>query len=92
MATLTIRGLKDETKAALRLRAARHGRSMEAEARAVLDRAVTGDDPAGNLGTQIHELLAGFDGDLDHLIPARSEPARAAPLEEQSHETEAPPA
>jgi hypothetical protein len=34
MATLTIRNLDDSTKAQLRLQAARHGRSMEEEARA----------------------------------------------------------
>ncbi|TMZ65819.1 plasmid stabilization protein, partial [Klebsiella pneumoniae] len=33
MATLTIRDFDDELKAALRVRAAEHGRSMEAEVR-----------------------------------------------------------
>ena len=37
MATLTIRNLSDETVAAVRMRAARRGRSMEAEARDALD-------------------------------------------------------
>ena len=36
MATLTIRNLPDEVRDALRIRAARNGRSMEAEARASL--------------------------------------------------------
>lgn len=36
MATLNIRNLPDEVHARLRLRAARAGRSMEAEARAIL--------------------------------------------------------
>lgn len=36
MATLTVRNLPDEVRDKLRLRAARNGRSMEAEARAVL--------------------------------------------------------
>jgi plasmid stability protein len=36
MATLSIRNLPDEVHRALRLRAARHGRSMEAEAREIL--------------------------------------------------------
>lgn len=39
MATLTIRNLDDEVKKKLRLRAARHNRSMEAEARAILAKA-----------------------------------------------------
>jgi plasmid stability protein len=40
MATLTIRNLRDATRQALRERAARNGRSMEAEARVILDGAV----------------------------------------------------
>lgn len=36
MATLTVRGLDDEITAGLRVRAARNGRSMEAEARTIL--------------------------------------------------------
>ncbi|MBD9699425.1 plasmid stability protein [Flavimobilis sp. GY10621] len=40
MAAMTVRGLSDETHRALKLRAARHGRSAEAEVRAILDAAV----------------------------------------------------
>ena len=40
MATLTIRNLDEDTKARLRVRAARHGRSMEEEARTLLAAAV----------------------------------------------------
>ena len=40
MATITIRNLDDEIKRKLRLRAARHDRSMEAEARAILAKAM----------------------------------------------------
>ena len=40
MATLTIRNLPDEVHAKLRVRAARRGRSMEAEARRILAAAV----------------------------------------------------
>ncbi len=36
MATITVRGLPEEIHAALRVRAARNGRSMEAEAREIL--------------------------------------------------------
>lgn len=39
MAAVTIRNLSDETHRALKLRAARHGRSTEAEMRAILDEA-----------------------------------------------------
>jgi plasmid stability protein len=43
MAILNIRRLSDDVHAALRLRAARNGRSMEAEARDILAHACTGD-------------------------------------------------
>ncbi len=45
MGTLTIRNLPDETIAAVRMRAARHGRSMEAEARDALN-ALAADEAA----------------------------------------------
>jgi plasmid stability protein len=37
MAVLTVRNLPDEVHRALRLRAAQHGRSMEAEVRSILE-------------------------------------------------------
>jgi plasmid stability protein len=40
MSAVTIRNLSEETHRALKLRAARHGRSTEAEMRAILDEAV----------------------------------------------------
>jgi plasmid stability protein len=40
MATLTIRALDDRVRDQLRVQAATHGRSMEAEARAILTEAV----------------------------------------------------
>lgn len=40
MATLTIRQLSDEVHHALRVRASRHGRSIEAEVREILETAV----------------------------------------------------
>lgn len=41
MATLTIRDLDDSVRDQLRVRAARHGRSMEAEVREILTEAVS---------------------------------------------------
>jgi len=52
MTTLTIRRISDETHRALRLRAARHGRSMEAEMREILESAVR---PVGRV--QLGSLL-----------------------------------
>lgn len=42
MASITIRNIEDELKERLRIRAARHGHSMEEEARTILRRAVGG--------------------------------------------------
>lgn len=44
MATLTIRNLPDDVRERLKIRAARRGRSMEAEVRAILCRASLEDD------------------------------------------------
>src|SRR6202030_1005033 len=46
MASITIRGLDDDLKQRLRLRAARNGRSMEDEARTILRGMATAADPA----------------------------------------------
>ena len=45
MATLTIRSLEDEVVDALKTRARRHGRSLEAEVRELLRGAAAGDAP-----------------------------------------------
>jgi antitoxin FitA len=79
MANLTIRGLDQEAKARLRVRAARHGRSMEAEVRAILSEAVATPDEASpsGLGSRIHARFAGIGG-LELDPPARTELPRAA--------------
>ena len=77
MATLTIRGLDEETHARLRIRAAQHGRSMEAEVRTILAECLTPYAPDFGLGSRIHARFAGLGGvDLD--LSARDEPPRAA--------------
>ncbi|WP_408588474.1 FitA-like ribbon-helix-helix domain-containing protein, partial [Geminicoccus harenae] len=45
MATLTVRNLDDEVVRALRIRAAEHGRSAEAEHREILRQVLTADRP-----------------------------------------------
>ncbi len=85
MASLTIRNLDDETKARLRLQAARHGRSMEEEARTILRQAVMpSPDPAGELGlgSRIQAHVAALGGvELD--LPARSSMAEAAGFDQE---------
>ncbi|MBS1869396.1 MAG: Arc family DNA-binding protein [Actinobacteria bacterium] len=78
LSTLTVRNLDDTVKAQLRLRAAENGRSMEAEARAILRDALLGAPPA-RLGSRIHDRFAGLGADRLEL-PARSELPRAADL------------
>ncbi len=74
MASLTIRNLDDETKARLRLRAARHGCSMEQEVRNILREAVRSAPADRNFATRIRQRFAGLE--IDELpIPARR-PAR----------------
>lgn len=55
MASVTVRNLPEETHRALRVRAATHGRSTEAEIRAILESAVR---PEGRikLGTLLAEI------------------------------------
>jgi antitoxin FitA len=48
MASIIVRRLSDETKERLRRRAARHRRSLEAEVRAILERAAQAGEEAGD--------------------------------------------
>jgi plasmid stability protein len=77
MAALSIRDLDDEVRERLRVRAAEHGRSMEAEVRAILTDAVgLASGPTG----LAQALLARF-GDLGGVeleLPERSQGPRAA--------------
>jgi plasmid stability protein len=77
MASLLIRDLDDEVKARLRVQAAEHGRSMEAEARAILASAVSGRRPPRRLGSYIRDQFAGLGG-VELQLPTRDEAARAA--------------
>jgi plasmid stability protein len=80
VATLTIRGLDEDTKARLRVSAARHGRSMEAEVRSILEGALPAPRASGGLGSRIRARFAAVEGvELD--LPRRSEMPRAASLQ-----------
>lgn len=78
MAALTVRGLDDDVKERLRLRAARHGHSMEAEVRQILEAAVAS-EARGGLGSRMHARFAAAGG-AELETPARTERARAAKL------------
>lgn len=64
MASIIIRNLDDELKRRLRRRAAENDRSMEEEARVILDAALPANDDQANLYDSIRariEPLGGFD-------------------------------
>ena len=77
MATMTIRGLDPITHSRLRIEAARHGRSMEAEVRAILRERLMQSTGERGLGSRIRARFQGLECDLE--LPARGgEPHRAA--------------
>jgi antitoxin FitA len=79
VAAVSIRDLDDDVKERLRIRAARNGRSMEAEIRAILAEAVSDPRPAQDLFTSLLDRVGPAAGaDLD--IPPRAHRARAADL------------
>ena len=63
MASLTIRNLDEELKSRLRLQAARHGCSMEQEARWILSQAVMPTASPPTFAQTIHQHFAGLDAD-----------------------------
>ncbi len=78
MGSITIRNLEDGLKRKLRIRAARHGRSMEDEARQILRVALAGRaGGATNLFAAIRRRIAPSGG-VDLEIPRR-EPMREPP-------------
>lgn len=81
MAALSIRGLDDDVRDRLRVRAARHGRSMEAEARAILVDAVNepaeGDDLFSALLREFGKI-----GGVELDLPSRAQSARPVDLPE----------
>ncbi|GMA23862.1 plasmid stabilization protein [Luteimicrobium album] len=80
MSTITVRGLDDDVKQKIRVRAAAHGRSMEAEVREILTEAVSVPSPAERkLGTWLVEQLGGLAGDDPSLFDVRQHDAPRTP-------------
>lgn len=77
MTTLMIRNVDPSTKERLRVRAARAGRSMEAEMRVILTEAVEPEEEL-NLAEAIRRRFGPLGGVDDLQIPPR-EPARNPP-------------
>lgn len=81
MAQFTVRNLEDDVKAWLKRRAARHGRSMEAEVREILRNAVRDEGrPEPRLGSRIAArfVRVGLEEDLPEL---HGQAVRAADLD-----------
>jgi plasmid stability protein len=81
MPALTIRNLPEETHRALRVRAAEHGRSTEAEIRDILEKAAR---PEGRikLGSLLAAIgrQAGLTNNDVAAIQAHRDPTQAAPM------------
>ena len=82
MASLLIRNLPESTKKALRKRAAENGRSMEEEARQILDAEMRRDQslPREGLGTRLRRIWveSGAVGEIE--IPPRDTTMRKPPF------------
>jgi plasmid stability protein len=80
MSSITIRNLDDKLKASLRLRAARHGLSMEQEVRNILQNTLAADTGSSNglaFALRIHQRFKGLD--VDDLPAAERLPVRPVP-------------
>jgi len=84
MTTLTIRNVDPALKEELRVRAARHGRSMEAELRQILKEALGGEKPRAepNLAEAIRRRFLPLGG-ADELEPHPPVPVRGPPRFDQ---------
>lgn len=76
MAQLLVRNIEEDIKVRLRKRAARHGTSMEEEARSILRDAVRDEgEPTMGLGSEIAALFRGNTIDLEPLPFGEMRPA-----------------
>ncbi len=90
-AAVTVRGLAPELKIRLRIRAAHNARSMEAEARAILEAALAApEEDLTDLASFARGLFAPLGG-IELELPSR-EPAREPPTFEDGQELTAGPA
>ena len=79
MASIVIRGLDEGTKKLLALQAKRHGRSMEAEARKLIEAGTRSHAP--NVGVALLHAARSVGGVDDLPVPARGDVARAVDFE-----------
>jgi len=73
MASIVIRNIDDLTKQTLRIRAARHGVSMEEEARRILKEALVRSGAPARLGRRLLDRFSGSRSD-EFVLPGRRMP------------------
>lgn len=83
MTSLTIRNLDEATKQRLRIRAARHGVSMEEEVRRILKEAVRPSEAPSGLGQRLRNRFAGLATE-EFALPERHTPRTAPHWDEPS--------
>lgn len=95
-AAVTVRGLDPELKARLRVRAAHNARSMEAEARAILEAALSApeEDPTdlAAFARSLFVPLGGVELELPQREPAREPPDFGGQAQKRAQLPEAEPA
>lgn len=74
MASIVIRGLDESVKKQLARQAAEHGRSMEAEARDLIERGTRSSTP--HIGLALLQAARGVGGVEDLPVPERDDDAR----------------
>lgn len=79
LAAISVRNLDDDVKEQLRIRAARHGRSMESEIRSILEEAVRESSDARGLAVALLDRFRD-NGGVELDLPPRATPVRAADL------------
>ncbi len=77
VASIVVRGLDDAVKLQLARLAREHGRSMEAEVRDILSRAVS----RPHIGIALFEAARAIGGVDDLVVPGREDEARAVDFE-----------
>ncbi len=77
LSALSIRNLDDEVKERLRVRAARHGRSMEAEVRTILTDAVAEPREAPSMFQALMDRFGELGGVELELLPRATRPRAA---------------
>ncbi len=72
MASLTIRNLDNRLKAQLRLRAAQHGHSMEAEVRSILQQSLLPGGDGSSFAARVHKRFEALEAESLPIPPRQT--------------------